>query len=189
MHTSPDNITCPLPNSDPSPYTVHNMMATNCNTPYQPHATTPPNLTPLLYDMTVTAHNMASYRLCTTQWDLLAKRCNGNGLRHAMLPACYPIWYDPDSAHDTPAPLPYTPNACGTPYTRMPTNMTPLAVPCDPNSPQDTLTVTLHLKYAIHRNITCTPPNVTPSLTACGMPYRPRTTASHNLIVSDPLAI
>ena len=106
-----------------------------------------------------------------------------------MFPARYPIQYDPDSAYDMPAPLPYTPNACGAPYTRTPTNTTPLAVPCDPNGPQDALTATLHLKYAAHRNITCAPPNATPSLTACGTPYHPHTTVSLNLTVSDPLAI
>ena len=106
-----------------------------------------------------------------------------------MFPTRYPIRYDPDSAYDMPAPLPYTPNACGAPYTRTPTNTTLLAVPCDPNGPRDALTATLHLKYAAYHNITCAPPNATPSLTACGTPYRPRTTASHNLIVSDPLAI
>ena len=189
MRTSPDDITCPPPNSDPSPYTIHDMMAMNCNTPYWPRATTPPNSTPSLYDMTATACNTASYRLCATQRDPLAKRCNGNGLRHAMFPARYPIWYDPDSAYDMPAPLPYTPNTCGVPYTHMPTNTTPLAVPCDPNSPQDALTATLHLKYAAHHNITCAPPNVTPSLTACSTPYRPRTTTSLNPTVSYPLAI
>ena len=59
------------------------------DTPYHPHATVPPNATPLLYDTTVMAHYMVLCFPCTIQCDPLTIR---NGRNSAISPAHYLMW-------------------------------------------------------------------------------------------------